>query len=60
MTGAIAKEYGAKQVDEKIDDGTDKDGVYVMLRSFSVKGWHIRLYYTSDDGIITDADYMKD
>ena len=43
-------------VDEKIDDGTDEEEVYLMMRSYEADGHYIRLYFCNDDYIVTDLE----
>lgn len=42
--------------DEKIDDGTDEDGVYTMMTSYDVDELYVRIYWTNDDYKITFID----
>ena len=49
----LEKEYGScKFCDEKIDDGLD-DGDYLMMRSYDVADFHVRLYYPRQSGEVT-------
>lgn len=52
-----------KFVDEKIDDGCDEneDGdTYVMMRSYDVDKYYVRIYYGDNSGIIGCVDVEED
>lgn len=44
--------------DEKIDDGLD-DGDYLIMRSYDVDKYYVRLYFTRSKRIITDVFVNK-
>lgn len=46
-------------VDEKIDDGTDYEGIFSMLQSYDVDEFYVRLFYWNDDYIVIDVDVKK-
>lgn len=50
-----------KFVDEKIDDGCDDgEDTYVMMRSYDVDKYYVRIYYGNNSGIIGCVDVEED
>lgn len=51
----LEEKYGEDNVefvDEKIDDGGDEEGEYVMMRLYCIHDVDIRFYYSDCDNII--------
>ena len=63
VTEFLKNKFNAKYVDEKIDDGGDEKGTYVMKKILSIGNGYIDLYYLDTDGIISyveiDADTLQ-
>lgn len=51
--------YGFRFADEKIDDGTDEDGVYLMKRVYTSEDYRkdVLLYYLDTERIVTHIDF---
>ena len=56
----LEKEYGSCTFcDEKIDEGLD-DGDYLMMRSYDVANFHVRLYYPRETREVTCVDFREE
>lgn len=54
----LEKEYGSCTFcDEKIDEGLD-DGDYLMMRSYDVADFHVRLYYPRETREVTCVNVL--
>lgn len=60
VTEFLKNKFNAKYVDEKIDDGGDEEGTYVMKKVLSIGNGYIDLYYLDTDGIISYVEIDAD
>jgi hypothetical protein len=56
----LRKEFGAEMYDDKIDDGGDERGTYVMKRCFEFGNKDVILYYLDQDGIVDFVEIRND
>lgn len=60
VTEFLKNKFNAKYVDEKIDDGGDEEGTYVMKKVLSIGNGYADLYYLDTDRIISYAEIDAD
>ena len=57
--GRFLEKKGAKLNDERVDDGGDNEGEYVMRRLYSLGNYDITLYYSNLDYIVSYISFRK-